>query len=200
MKNITLSLVMYALLNVTLVAGNGVQQIDDMVAEDNQNGFYLGMGIGAVSIRTDDADMSFFSSEPGQDRVGSISLFVGYDYSQYIAFEGRYTLSAFREDAIEMDSWSIFLKPKYEIGQSDISVYGLLGFGNSTANSSSIRDIVDIDESGFQWGVGIEYRVYENFFIFVDYVDNGNDMENIAVDQVGEIDMDILTLGLIYRY
>ena len=157
------------------------------VAHENDF-FYVGLGLSAVSARDTDTSLSFTSEKEGQDRLGNISLLAGYNYNEYLALEGRYTTSFTKEDFTEMDGQSIFAKVQYPATE-DASVYGLLGYGRVNIDS---RTYLDIDESGFQWGLGANYKATDELYVFADYTSLANDLENV--------DTDAVTVGITYRF
>ena len=146
------------------------------------------MGVAAVSTREASASLSFFSEDLGQDRLTNLTFLAGYDFNPHIGVEGQYTTSVSEEDSVEMDGWSLFAKPQYPVTDA-FTIYALLGFGGVTMDGIN-SSIVDVDDSGFQWGLGTSYAVTENIDLFVDYTNLANDMEGnyISIDIV-EADM-----------
>ena len=60
---------------------------------------------------------------------------------------------------------------------------------------------VDVDDSGFQWGLGASYVMTETFSVFFDYVSLASDMESDAfLGNTPDVDSDALTLGVIYNF
>ncbi|UFH58555.1 outer membrane protein [Sulfurovum mangrovi] len=201
------------LLPIALVATNGlllaggdlhkavepVVNIPTVTEEVSENNFYVGVGLAAVSVRDSDVSANIFEAKAGQDRLGNIDLIAGYEFHRHFAVEGRYTTTIAESDSIDtMDSWSIFAKPKYPVTEN-IELYGLLGYGNVQVEGTD-EYMADIDESGFQWGLGLSYMINENLDFFVDYKFLANDIDVLVYKDVVEMSVDSLTAGLIYKF
>jgi opacity protein-like surface antigen len=142
--------------------------------------------------------MDFFNPKDGQDRLGNVSFLAGYNINNYIAVEGRYTTTFAHKDKVSMDGWSLFAKPQYPVNE-DFSVYALLGFGGVNLDPESIEN-VDVDDTSFQWGLGMSYVMTENFDVFIDYTSLANDMDGIYYNGALQVDVDAITLGVIYNF
>lgn len=189
---------------------------NDDVEEEN---FYLGAAIVAVSTRDASVSMDIFKETDGQDRLGNASLHAGYEFNNYLAVEGRYSTSLTDDDRVDMPSaWGIFLKPIYKFeddaeraaGEDYFAVYGLLGFGGMTLEGSN-QSTADVDDTGFQWGLGLsytfrtvsdseEYKYKDNWTVFFDYTNLANDMDGIYYNGATKIDGDAFTLGVNYKF
>ncbi len=201
MKKIALSVVAIVGMSSFGFAGGDIAPIvEPMVVEEevSNSSFYVGFGIAAVSVRGSADDLNFFDEEPGQERLGNVSLLAGYNYNEYVAVEGRYTTSFNKEDSVEMDGWSLFVKPQYPVSE-DFSIYALLGFGGVIVDGIN-GYVADVDDSGFQWGLGMEYAVMENISLFADYTSLANDMDGYFYNGALEVDADALTIGMNYKF
>lgn len=206
MKNITLSvLAMVALSSAGFaeaVSVDVVEQGASVVETENTNtvlntNAYVGLGLAAASTRN--ASLSFFDEEDGQDRTGDIVLLAGYNFSVNVAVEARYMTSFSQEDVLERSSWGIYVKPQYPVSE-EFTVYALLGFGGFDAEGID-GAYIDVDDSGFQWGLGASYEVDENISIFVDYVSIANDADaDIFLLPGAEVSSDAITLGVTYKF
>ncbi|KYJ87600.1 outer membrane protein [Sulfurovum riftiae] len=197
MKKIMLSISAVMTMGSFAVAGGDIVPVP-VVAESDNSSFYLGLAVTAMSTRDASVSMDIFNVKHGQDRLGNITFLAGYNYNQYVAFEGRYTTTFTDEDKVEMDGWSLFVKPQYPVTE-DFNIYALLGFGGVTmdpVNGSS----VDVDDSGFQWGLGAGYDFTENISVFFDYVNYANDMDGVYWDGALQVDADAFNLGVIYKF
>ena len=58
----------------------------------------------------------------------------------------------------------------------------------------------DAYEDGFQWGLGADYAINENFSVFVDYISLYDDRGFDYRAQLDDIDADTWTLGVSYRF
>ncbi len=181
-----------------LVYANGEVEVVPVASEANGSSFYAGLGLSALSARDADASLSFFDVEAGADRLGGISLVAGYNYNENIAVEARYTTSISNEDLVEMSGWSLFVKPQYPVSEA-FSVYALLGFGSVNMDGVD-GSAVDVDETGFQWGIGASYEVAEDVSVFVDYTSLASDMDGHYYNGAHQVDADALTVGVTYNF
>ena len=202
MKKVALSVLTAMAMSSFAVAGGDMKEVEPAVvpvvpmAEEEKSGFYAGLGISAVSTR--DGSLSFFDEEPGQDRTGNLLGLVGYEFNPYVAVEGRYSTYITEEDILNSDTWSLFVKPQYPVSEN-FNVYALLGYGGVDAEGVD-GHVVDVDESGFQWGLGASYAMSETYSVFIDYVSLGTDMESVFLGSPTDVDSDALTLGVIYNF
>ncbi len=203
MKKIVLSVWAVAAMSSLGFAGGDMKNVAPAMepvvevpaAEKN---FYVGLGLSAVSTRDADVSMDLFNGKTGQDRLGNVSFLAGYNFNEYVAIEGRYTTSIAHEDLVTMDGWSLFVKPQYPVNE-DIKVYALLGFGGITLDGVN-GATVDVDDSGFQWGLGAGYAMTEDFTLFVDYASLANDMDGTYYNGADKVDTDAVTVGITYHF
>ena len=177
-----------------------VPAVEETVVDDSA--LYVGLGISAVSTRKSSFTFWEDIDSPDKtgllDRTGEVSLLVGYDFNRYIAIEGRYIFSFTHEDILERSSWGVYVKPQYPVYE-DIKVYALLGYGGIEANGIDGSNI-DVDETGFQWGIGTSYNMTENISIFVDYLKVANNMNTTFTLPAVDIDSDVITMGAVYKF
>ena len=216
MKKIILSLAAVSSLGF---AGGEIVPLIAVADDIDDTGFYLGAGISAMSSRESSVSMDIFNEKAGQDRLGNVALQAGYIFNDYLAVEGRYGFGITDEDKVEMNSqWSIFLKPMYKFeddedranGENYFAVYALLGYGG--VEFQGINGVVaDVDESGFQWGLGLSYTFREtarhenykykdSFTVYADYTSVGVDMDGLYYTGLGQVDADAFTVGVIYKF
>ncbi len=211
MNKIVLSVCTMIAMSSLVVAGGGMKEVAPavepviVIPAVDESSVYVGIGIAAVSTRDADVSIDFIDEKGGQDRLGNVSLLAGYDFNHYIAVEGRYTTSIADEDSVEMDGWSLFVKPQYTFDDSNFKIYALLGFGGVTLDSTNSADIVDVDDTGFQWGIGAAYSFGEymdnnDLALFVDYTSLASEMEGIYWNGALETDVDAVTVGLTYKF
>ena len=203
MKKIALSVMTAVCVSSFAVAGGDLKEVEPAVvpvipvAEEEKSGLYAGVGISAVSTR--DGSLSFFDEESGQDRTGNLLFMAGYEFNPYVALEGRYSTYIAEEDVLNSDTWGVYLKPQYPVSE-DFKVYALLGFGGIDAEGVNGHD-VDVDDSGFQWGLGGSYDMTDTFSVFFDYVSLASDLEaNSFLGVPEDVDSDALTVGIIYNF
>jgi len=208
MKKIGLSLLtLIALSNVSFAGGNFEKPVEpaivipqiEEVAEASVSGFYAGLGASVESTRESSLDM--FSEEEGQDRTGNVTLLAGYDFNKYLAIEGRYIFSVIDQDIVERYSWGVFVRPQYPITE-DFKVYGLLGYGGvDISGINNANQTIEADGTGFQWGLGLSYEVYENISIFIDYINLTKDLSTTRFETANaNVDSDAFTIGVVYHF
>lgn len=201
MKKTTLSIVsILALSGLAFAGGDIAPVIEEEPIVVERSPLYLGLGIGSFD----------FNDKFTNEEISSTTLMLqaGYKYNEYVALEGRYTFG-FSTDYKQGDlpdsslggydgdtaNWGIYVKPMYPIG--NFNLYALLGYGGVM-----LYDLAggDAYESGFQWGLGADYAMSENFSIFVDYVALYDDTGFDYRAQLDDIDADTWTVGVSYRF
>ncbi len=204
MKKIVLSVCTVAAMSSLVFAGGGMKEVAPAVEPvivvpvvEELSGFYAGLGMTAVSVRDSDFSVDWGGESRYQDRLGNVTLLAGYNFNEYIAVEGRYTTSVAHESSIEMDGWSLFVKPQYPVTE-DFSVYALLGYGGITADGID-GYVTDIDDSAFQWGLGVDYMVMDNISLFADYTWLAG-VESVFYNGAPETDTDQFTIGVNYLF
>jgi len=155
------------------------------------NYFYAGLAYSYMKMNNDTLDKKVTGH--------GITALAGYKFHQYMAVEGRYTatLSDLRANNIDnnwdMSNVALYLKPQYAFNQ--VTLYGLLGYGQVTFDDGSSHS-----EDGFQWGVGANFAASDTVDVFVDYTrlydDNGFD------DILGnnDISVDSVNVGVSYNF
>ena len=205
MKRIVLSVWAVAALSNLGFAGGDMKEVEPAiepvveVVEEAEKNFYVGLGLSALSTR--EGSLDFFSKEDGQDRTGNIALMAGYEFNPYVAVEGRYSMYIAEEDFLNNDIWGIYVKPQYPVTEA-FKVYALLGFGGITVDGVNGADI-DVDDTGFQWGLGASFGVAEDIGIFVDYTSVASDMDADAwfgAPTNVNVDTDAITVGVTYNF
>ena len=207
MKKIVLSVCTVVAMSSLSVAGGGMKEVTPAVEPvivvpvvEELSGFYAGLGMVAMSVRDSDLSVDFFSTIDDQERMGNVSFIAGYNFNEYIAVEGRYTTSFMHDGQVEMDGWSLFVKPQYPVSE-DFSVYALLGYGGVTLDGKADEFLfTDVDDSGFQWGLGVSYMVTENISLFADYTWLANDMDGDNIIGVNQVDVDAFMVGVNYHF
>jgi len=202
-KNIKLSLFTVVCMSSVLFAGGDIgvpidAEIPQQVVENENYDFYVGLGISTVSSRESTTSLNFAQTEDGQDRLGNITLLAGYNFHENLVFEGRYTSTVAFKDSAKMNGFSIFAKPQYAINDK-FSVYGLVGYGTVTIDNTVQRSNIDVDDNGFQWGLGATIVVNDNISMFIDYTSLANDMDGTYLTANGA-DVDAITVGATYSF
>lgn len=160
------------------------------VASDRN--FYAGVGYAYMKMNNDTSSNKI----TGQ----GMTLLAGYNFHKYIAAEGRYSATwgdlNVDEGTAEVDKdWDIsniavYLKPKYSIEK--FTLYGLLGYGQTSLNSHS--------ENSFQWGLGANFTATDKVDVVVDYTRLYDDKELNDLDIQNDISVDSVNLGVVYNF
>jgi opacity protein-like surface antigen len=201
MKKITLSFVSAVALSGFAVAGGDIAPVEPMVETPTpvitESGFYGGLGYGYFKQSTD----SPLNVDVESD---SIVLQAGYQYNDYLAFEGRYWIGMGGVDQTPMnasgdfDAWGLYIKPMYPVNES-FDIYALLGYADSTIDYDSSWDW---ETDGFSWGIGVQYEVMSNIVLFADYVcmasDDSVDINSNSVS--ADIDLYTVNFGVTYKF
>ena len=201
MKRIVLSAWAIAAMSSVGFAGGDMAPVEPVVStpmmEEVTKDMYVGLGLTAVA--TSIGDINFFSEESGQDRTGNLSLLAGYAFNPYIAVEGRYSLYVSEEDYFNTDFWGIYAKPQYPVTE-DFTFYALLGFGGATSTGIN-GAAIDLDDTGFQWGLGASYDVMDDIAVFMDYISVADGMTpNSWNGATPDVSIGALTLGVTYCF
>ncbi|SHO81460.1 putative outer membrane protein A [hydrothermal vent metagenome] len=157
MKRIVLSVTtVVAMSSVTFAGGDFIPVVEPVMVIPpvpiNTTGLYVGIGLVATYF---DGVCSCGNSY--EDYTYGALLRLGYDYNEYIGLEARVLTSQIEDEGAKIKShYGVFLKPQYHI-TDDINVYGLLGYANT-----EVGDTIKIDDSGFSWGVGLEYDISDD--------------------------------------
>ncbi|SFV49790.1 putative outer membrane protein A [hydrothermal vent metagenome] len=175
------------------------------VVEDS--GIYLGIGASSMSL-DNDLNSEEFSAK-------GIMIQAGYQFNQYIAIEGRYTINVgnleydhgttnnpdYSDYPADFTNLALYLKPMYSL--ENFSIYGLLGYGEVTLTDlphPNNPGSVERAERGFQWGLGASYKFMNNLSIFIDYTRVYDDKGFDYRAQDADITSDLWTLGVSYRF
>jgi len=204
MKKIALAVSIIVGMSNLALAGGGMKEVTPVVEPvvavpmvKEHNGFYAGLGLTAVSTRDARFDVDWGGNSRYQDRLGNITFIGGYNYNAYIALEGRYTTSVLHEDLVEMSGWSLFVKPQYPVSEA-FSIYALLGY--SGINLDGINGaLVNMDDTGFQWGLGADYMIMEDVSLFADYR-FANDVDAVFFNGADQVTLDAFTIGANYHF
>lgn len=202
---IRLILVSSATISITMGGSNIVPVDIPVVPVPVEKGpFYVGVGASYMSLLNNNTDEEFTAT--------GITLQAGYRYNDYIAIEGRYTRDvsavayengtsvtfADNDDyPTDFTNMAIYLKPIYPIG--DFGIYALLGYGEVALTNIPVGSVTR-GESGFQWGVGMSYDIYDSFTLFADYTSlySGDGFDYLAT--LNSHDATLITVGLSYRF
>ena len=198
MKQTLLSLLVFG--SFAFGAGD-IEPVDDALDSEpavNNSGVYMGAGAGTQAV-----NFNYYGEEFS---AMTMMLQLGYKYNMYLSTEARYTFGCCTDYDIgsntnvtayngTMSSWGMYIKPTYPF--ADFSVYALLGYGGVMLSELNGGDAY---ESGFQWGLGMQYAYTKKMSIFADYVSVYDDAGFDYVGKAGDVDSDTWTIGLNYSF
>jgi len=223
MRKFTLSSVAVLAMSGFAIAGGDIAPVEPIVEIQeapvvNDSGFYLGLAYGYADISQDYSgfDGRFTWNEKIEDNFNTIMLQAGYKINTYFTLEGRYWNSVGDGDWTDtwdggssgsnsdFSAWGVYVKPMYPVTE-EFDVYALLGYGNVNYDSHYGQDdpVHNLDDEGFQWGLGASYEFTDNFAVFADYVELYNDdMTDIWDGGQENIDSTIYTIniGVTYKF
>jgi opacity protein-like surface antigen len=198
MKKIVLSLgAIIAMSSLGFAGGNVMPVVVPVVVDEptEDEGLYLGLAYTHLSHDADHRGATIVSEMD----FSAVTLQAGYKFNPYIAVEGRYgfTLgdssdSGLTIDDAEIGVWGIYIKPMYPVSP-EFDIYALLGYAGTKAEDRN--NVLEVDESGFSWGVGAAYSVTEEFSVFADYVVFYDD-SSVRYDHV----IDGFNFGVSYQF
>lgn len=174
-----------------------VEPVIEIPVEETKalTGVYAGLAYSCMQITTDTPDMEIMGS--------GLSASVGYNFNENFAVEGRYTTTlgdvsvekwGMDEDrSWDMSNIAIYLKPQYKM--SMVTLYGLLGYGQTTLDDGTSYSV-----DGIQYGLGLSADVNENVELFVDYrrLYDDTDFDGFAVGQ--DVAANSWSLGANYKF
>jgi len=194
MKKFYLSITALSAIGTFAVAGGNVAPIEPVfelpVVTNEPEPFYIGLGYTYVSgIEETVYDVDAYA----------VMGLIGYRFNEYVAIEGRYTSTVSdvtfdkgivsEERNNNITNKAMYVKPMYPVGS--VSVYALLGYGEAVARETS--------DSGFQWGLGAEYAIEDDFSLFVDYTSLYDD-SGFGNFVISDFQLDTVNVGLSYRF
>lgn len=177
-----------------------------VVESEDENSYYIGLGYSSMRLENDLTDEEFSAN--------AVMIQAGYKFHQNLAIEGRYTHhigdidydrgTTFNRNnsdySADFTNIAIYLKPMYAV--DDFTMYALLGYGEVELTDIPRLNRLNADraESGFQWGLGIDYSFNENISVFIDYVKMYDDVGFDYRAQNADIIADAWTLGVSYKF
>lgn len=198
MKKITLSV-------LALLAVESVVQADEYTPRDDYTmpAIYAGVAYTYTSGSKDFSISGFGSESIDISANQGVTINAGYDFNQYIGAEVRYS-SSFNNATYELDgveiydndkisNIGIYLKPQYKTQEG--ALYLLLGYGSTS--------IGDSDEDQFQWGIGFNVGLEDQFSLYFDYLRVYDDAETFSdgLDIVStSTSINTYNFGLMYTF
>jgi opacity protein-like surface antigen len=203
MNTIKLSAVVLLLTSTFGLAGGDfaavepVIEIPEITEEAEQTGFYAGLGYSCLQMGLDTSDLLDVRA------MTAVSFTAGYNINQYLALEGRYTVSlgdlsvetwnADIDESWDMSNIALYLKPQYTMDK--FTVYGLLGYGQITFDNG-----ISYSETSIQYGAGISAMATDNIDVYLDYrrLYDDTDLDGFVPER--DVSANSFTLGANYHF
>ena len=130
--------------------------------------FYFGLGATKMKVKQH-ADTALGLVDASDSQTG-ITARLGYDFMDYLGAELRGTSAISGADTAnnfrKIKQIGAYLKPNYDLTDS-LNLYGLLGASKVNMSEPSNRST----NTGFSYGLGLDYAVSDTFSVFIDAVD-----------------------------
>jgi len=213
MKKFNLSLVTVLVMSTFAIAGGDIAPVEPevvvetpMVVEDK--GLYLGLGYGFLSIDRDTRVPGNNNNfDQGTADYDQIMLQAGYKFNSNVAIEARYWLglsdnawATISDNTIqsvgEIDAFGLYIKPMYPVTPT-FDIYALLGYATI---DYSVTNGASGDLDGFSWGLGAAYEFSNNVSVYVDYTELYDDDNTNAIGWKVEDAVDVVTVGVTYKF
>ena len=167
---------------------SGTKKVDEVTSPivpipkvSKVGGLYLSGALYYNNIYSDDYAW-FDNGTDTQDELAGLTLIVGYEYNQFLAFEARASKSFLKEDYADEYHMSFFLKPQYrfrdkkEYEENYFTLYGLLGVGyihidGTDGETPAAAEVIGkniISTWDFQYGIGISYTIVNDEYLSSD--------------------------------
>ncbi len=203
MNKLKKSIVALLLSSSYVFAGGNIATIyepevdEPVVLESELNGFYAGVGYSCLQMGLDVPYLDMRA-------MTALSATAGYNFNEYLAVEGRYTVSVgdttvktvgseVDVDSIDMANIGLYIKPQYTI--NNFALYALLGYGQF-----ELDDGTAFSEAGIQYGAGVNAMVNRNIELFIDFRRLYDDtaFDNFDLDR--EVMANSYTVGVNYHF
>jgi len=148
MKKVILSTV--SVLAIT-VSSSFAAPISSMSTQEDANvsGFYVGLGASRAFF-----DGTCSCGDTYEDYTYGVLVRAGYDFNPHFGVEFRGATTWIEEEGAQVNShFGLFAKPQIHLS-NDLNVYALLGYARTDIGDNPE---VSFDDSGFSWGLGLEF-------------------------------------------
>ena len=201
MKKTVTALCSAIFLSTSAYAGGHIESVSEMEpvhqieSQEEVKNFYAGLGVSVGQVK---------SHYYGKDTVVGITAKAGYHFSEYLAVEFRGSKGLRDGDQLGLDySYGLYLKPQYSVTE-EVNIYGLLGYAKtkiSFDNEVAFNGISNhyTTQSGFSFGLGFDYRLNENWSLFVDVM-RLIDKSTTKPEGKYAINVNALTFGFVYHF
>jgi OmpA-OmpF porin, OOP family len=172
-------------------------------AQTQETGFYAGASIGQSEAK--DMDCAGLPSCDKKDTAWK--LFGGYQFNRYIAAEGAYTdLGKVKASGpagsveIKSNAWEALAVGSYPIGTTGLAPYIKGGLYRGETKTSGL---VSGKETNTDWtaGLGLRYDITRSVAVRAEWQRyNGVDAGSPGGSAIGDSDVDVLSLGALFKF
>lgn len=194
MKRLAITTMLIAGLATTLHANTPTEKDPSNTSWFSLNKMYAGLSLNALGATDSDSNVEVLTSKAGQTRFMKFSYHLGYALHDNIDMEGRLTGNVGMDGDLVIDkAWSVLLKPKYDLfefsakrdGINTMYIYGLVGYGGVEMYSKSSKATTNVDDTGFQYGVGVGVAFTDVWNLYLDYTKLGSDLDGVYFGKSG---------------
>jgi len=190
MKKLLLSISAVSLIATASYAGKNYQEPkSEPVPVVVPFGLYVGAG-----LTYSHAECTCNSGKVTKGITTGFNAKIGYFFNDYLAIEGKYIYTPWREKNKTVKHYGLYLRPNLPVGEN-FDVYGLLGYGKTECETR-----LDTYKK-FSWGVGAEYRFKgktankrEGFGIYAEY------LKPLDISGSTDIELYMINVGVSYHF
>jgi len=170
-------------------------------AQAGEEGGYVGASAGLYQLNITGAGVHGKNAFGGQVNAG-------YDFGSSVSTELRLfgtqaknvavAAGAANETNLKVSyAFSYLVKPYYEIADTGLSAYALLGGTTSKIKASGVGFSNTVTKTSFSYGLGVEGSVAENCLLGVEWF---RPMSNITVDTSSKLSINAFSLSGTYKF
>lgn len=194
------------------------------LAQDDPRGFYIGLSIGQSKVSIDDSDVPTVvgatATSVSKDETDSgFKLYGGYRFTRNFALEGGWadlgrfratrnvTAPAIGSFTAETEASGPFIDAVGIIPLQQFALFGKLGAMYATTETTfsttgavlllpGVPRSSDDSELEFKFGLGASYSFTRNFAIRAEY----ERFFEVGTSDTGEGDIDLISIGIVFRF
>jgi OOP family OmpA-OmpF porin len=172
-------------------------------SQTQETGAYAGLAIGQAKAKDACSGVSSFGVSC-DDKDTAWKVFGGYQFMRYLGAEAAYTDFGKAKASgggvtaeIKSHAWELVGVGSYPIGTSGFAPYVKLGFYRGEAKlSSNVGVSGKGTDSDWTAGVGVRYDIVRNFAVRAEW----QRYNGVGGGDVGKSDVDVLSIGALYKF
>lgn len=180
----------------------------------DRSGAYIGVGYSYLKATLDNYRVNGVIASGETDTTTNGGLFIiGYQYSDFLSLEARYTTQMVDSDDSgpisartkvnhtkeKATNIALYLKPQYRYDR--LVAYGLLGYGWLRGESKRDDRSATDTQGTFEWGLGFSFNLSEHSSVFIDYSKfTDATIKEDGGDLAFDVSSDNYSAGLIYKF